>query len=326
VQLKQVVAQQVLEAFELMIAGGSGSSVSLPMRAVLMPCILTLMDKGGTLLDLQRFMQDGRNSDLVTFGKSRVHYPQAASFFQHEFHDRRFAITKGSISTKLQELFNSGFFADLTCGPSTVKLHEAIRQKKIIVFNLAKSDIGVSESQSFGRLLVSLILGIALRRTDRTPIHLLIDECHNLITPSIRTILLEARKFNLHLFLAQQILGEGMTPAMADVITGSCNVRITAYQHRLHQQAAARLLGADPEQVASLKEGMFLMSVGRHQPICFRGRTDLLGYGHSMTKPSWNRLKARQLRTYYRAKGEQGRDMPKDPPAGDGYEIRPQRW
>jgi hypothetical protein len=193
-QDKQVIAQQILEAFTEVIAGGLGSAVSLPMRALLMPCILTLMDRpGSTFLDLQRFMRDA--PDLISFGE-RSRYPVVSSFFREEFKDKRFTITKGSISTKLQELFNSGYFVDLTCGPSTIDLGAEIRKKKIIIFNLSKSSIGTLESQAYGRLVVSLILSIALRG-NRTHTHLMIDECHNFVTPSIRTILLEAGKFNL---------------------------------------------------------------------------------------------------------------------------------
>ena len=57
VHVKQLLAQQLMEALTQVIAGGQGSNVTLPMRSILMPCILTLLYRpGSTLRDLQRFM------------------------------------------------------------------------------------------------------------------------------------------------------------------------------------------------------------------------------------------------------------------------------
>lgn len=335
VRAKQVIAQQLLAAFEQVIAGGLGSAVSLPMRALLMPCILTLLDRpGSTLLDLYRFMDDGGNLDLIEFGASRRHYPAVASFFhagtrERGFRDKRFNITKGSILTKLQELFNSGFFVDLTCGESTIDLSGAIERRKIILFNLAKGNIGDDESQAFGRLIVALLQGMAMREgRKRVPTHLFIDECHNFVTPAVRTILLEARKFRLYLTLAQQIVGEGMSAEMRHVITGSANCHVTGYAQSFHQGDAARLVGVPREEVAGLDKGDFYIRVGRNRAFRFRGRSDLLGASHAMTPSAWKRLVARQLRTYYRPRVSPPEPPEPEPvvPHDDGFDDRAARW
>lgn len=322
VQAKQVIAQQLRDAFEQIIAGSAGSSLSLQMQALLMPCILTLLDMpGATLLDLQRFMhvpQDRReqpkNMDLVAFGQSRRHYPAVPSFFTNDFRDdARFRSTKHSISTKIQSLLNSGFFLDMTCGRSTINLEEAIENQKVILFNLGKGLIGDDESQALGRLLVALIQGIAIRRGSGTPIHLLIDECHNFISPSVRTILLEARKLKLYLTMAQQIVGDGMTPQMAKVITGSSHVLLAGPSQRMHLKDAANLVGAQPEDIGALDRGQFYMSIGSSAPLRFSVRNDLVGNSHAMTDPSWQVQKERQLESYYRPK----QTAPEEPPVVD---------
>ena len=79
IKVKRVVAQQIVEALEEIIAGGMGSAISLPMHALLMPCVLMLLDRpGSTLRDLQRFMNDDANDDLVAFGAGRLHHEDAA--------------------------------------------------------------------------------------------------------------------------------------------------------------------------------------------------------------------------------------------------------
>jgi hypothetical protein len=327
VDTKRVLAQQLLSAFEEVIAGGQGSHITLNMSTLLMPCILTLLDyEGATLRELQRFMDDERNGDLVAFGASRAHHPDVARFFAEDFSDkRRFGATKGSISTKLQSLFNTGFFTDLTCGPSTIDLERALERRQVILFNLSKGLIGETESQAFGRLLVAMLQGIAMRRAEqreerRVPVHAFIDECHNYITASVRTILLEQRKYRLFLTLCQQIIGENMSGDMSEVITGSCAVQATGYARPLHQRNAAALVQIEPSDIALLGRGDFYMRVGKHPAFRFSGRKELIGFSHRMAEPTWRVVASRQLRAYYRP-----RKMPIETTSSSPVDVPPTR-
>ena len=217
IEAKRVVAQQLRSALQEVIGTGSGAILTLPMRALLMPCILTLLDlPGATIRDLHRFMDDTANTDLVAFGATRTHYPDVASFFESGFGDPHYKITKKSVLTKLLDLLTTGTFADLTCGESTIDLEEALEQRKIVVFNLGKGSIGEEEGAAFGRLLIAMLQGIAERRAKRprarVPCHVFLDECHNYVTESVATILREARKFRLMLTLCQLMPGDRMTP------------------------------------------------------------------------------------------------------------------
>lgn len=162
---KTVVAQQLLAAFQEVIGKGERGDFTTNMEAILEPCIVALLDREGTTIrDLQRFMDDNRNADLIAFGRSLAHYPDTANFFEHHFHHRHYHTTKAAILTKFQTLFSTGRFPALTCGESTIRLERAWEQKKIIVFNLAKGMLGDKESSAFGRLIVALLQGIAVRR------------------------------------------------------------------------------------------------------------------------------------------------------------------
>ena len=67
-KVKRVIAQQIVEALQDVIAEGGGEFTK-NMLTVLRPCIMALLDrKGATLRDLSRFMDEKRNNDLVTFG------------------------------------------------------------------------------------------------------------------------------------------------------------------------------------------------------------------------------------------------------------------
>jgi hypothetical protein len=306
VRTKEVIAQQIIEALKDVLEDTDGSRFTANMFTLLLNCIKVLLDRrGSTLRDLQRFMDDEQNEDLVAFGASCTHYEGTAPFFRHRFRGKRLEMSKGSIAGKLDQLFSVNTFLALTCGESRVDLRKLIDERKIIVFNLAKGDIGDMQSRALGRLVIALVQGMAKRRTAlaehrRVPTHLFVDECHNFMSPTVREILLEQRKYRLYLTLCQQMVGEGMSAALGDAITGSANVLLSGIARRLHETNAAALVGIDQRAIGGLERGQFYVSVGRQDAYKLKTRADLLGFSHRMTPPSWKRLVARQVRAYYR--------------------------
>lgn len=98
------------------------STLSNHMEAILYPCISVLLRKGdASLVDLQRFMNDDLNKDLVLLGQQS---PQAQErkFFTNEFHNRIYALTKASLQSKLQSLINKPSFYRLVVGENTLSI------------------------------------------------------------------------------------------------------------------------------------------------------------------------------------------------------------
>ncbi len=85
--------------------------------------------------------------------------------------------------------------------------------KKILLVNLAKGRLGDINSNLIGLIIVGKILMAALSRVDSfgkdmPPFYLYIDEFQNITTPSISTILSEARKYKLSLTVAHQFIAQ----------------------------------------------------------------------------------------------------------------------
>lgn len=308
IAVKQVIAQQLLNGLDEVIA--AAKSLSDQMRTVLLPCILTLLDlPGATLRDLQRFMQDKHNADLIEFGRSRTHYESVASFFAEGadgFGKPRFSVTKDAIYTRFQQLFNTGIFTRLTCGKSTIDLEQVINDRKVILFNLSKGSIGSLEGSAFGRLVVVMLQGIAERRANqskqqRVPCHLFIDECQNYITASIADIMRESRKYKLIATLSQQVIGDGMTPKMEEIVTLDTNLQIAGRVAHGAASKTASFIGVDKSSIPTLPKGGFYLRWGGRPPLQMRTHTHLLGRANAMPLPLWRRTKRIQLRTYYRS-------------------------
>lgn len=96
---------------------------------------------------------------------------------------------------------------------SSFDISDVMNTSKILLVNLSKGILWDINSELLGLILVSKIQMAAMRRQnmtkeERKDFFLYIDEFQNYITPSIESILSEARKYRLGLVLAHQYLGQ----------------------------------------------------------------------------------------------------------------------
>ncbi len=96
---------------------------------------------------------------------------------------------------------------------SAFDIADVMNNGKILLMNLSKGLIGDINSTLLGLIVVNKIQVAAMRRqresaTERKDFFLYIDEFQNFVTPSIESILSEARKYRLGLVLAHQYIDQ----------------------------------------------------------------------------------------------------------------------
>lgn len=96
---------------------------------------------------------------------------------------------------------------------SAFNFRDVIDNKKILLINLSKGRLGELNSSLIGLIMVGKLLMASLSRvdmpeTERNDFYLYIDEFQNVTTPSIATILSEARKYKLDLIITHQFIGQ----------------------------------------------------------------------------------------------------------------------
>ena len=96
---------------------------------------------------------------------------------------------------------------------SSFNVSECMQKNKILLINLSKGTLGDFNSELLGLVMVMKIQMAAMQRQDipkeeRRDFFLYIDEFQNYITPSIESILSEARKYRLGLVVAHQYLSQ----------------------------------------------------------------------------------------------------------------------
>lgn len=96
---------------------------------------------------------------------------------------------------------------------SSFNFRDIMDNKKILLVNLSKGRLGELNANLIGMLIVGKLQMAALSRVDSfgkdyAPFYLYIDEFQNVTTPSISSILSEARKYKLSLTVAHQYLSQ----------------------------------------------------------------------------------------------------------------------
>ncbi len=113
---------------------------------------------------------------------------------------------------------------------STFDFREMMDSKKIFLANLSKGRLGDRNMSLLGLVLVSKFLQAAFSRVDEKgrsapPFYLYIDEFQNFATPSISTILSEARKYKLSLTVAHQFIAQ-LEEEIRDAVIGNVGTKI----------------------------------------------------------------------------------------------------
>lgn len=275
-----LVSQEIARVFKELI---KDSRLSLQMETLLIPCIATLLRReNSTLRDLQRFMNDNLNKDLVEEGM-RSPNPAHREFFKNAFYSKHYVPTKQSIYTKIQSLLNSKTFHDITIGKSTVDLEELMNTDSLVIFNLSKGKLGTDTSEALGRMIIALLTSFAFKRANipeskRQRTFLFVDEFHNYIGDSLEVILTESRKYKLFLVLAQQFLGQGMNTQLKNAILSNTYLKFIGMNALNTLKALSSETGIELEKLQKLKQGEFFVKKGTEKQFKIKVPSYLVGY------------------------------------------------
>ena len=295
---------------QLSMALGEDSETTPIMKAVLSPCITTLlmMPDGhfGHLLD---FMSKKGKRDLLRFAEDNLTNEYSLQMMREHFSNLR-NDTRQGIVHRLAKLVGKSSFVRVTCGESTFDLEKLIDERKIIVFNLSSKALGPEGSMAFGRLLMAKLFSIATMRDIQNdpkgrhaPIHLFVDECQKYCTETIEQVLIEARKFGLFATLANQSSENIKDKTVRDAILTNTNIKMVGREGvATYRKKSAENIETTPDQIADLAVGKFIVRSGRMPSFTAQNGTSLLKQSNSMTPEQWNAVLETQKRLYYRQK------------------------
>lgn len=301
-----VVAAQLMGVFDELFRGANHAGLTGNMGALLIPCLTACLRMPGTdLLTVQRLFgctpKDGLFQEAL-----RHMTPQQRQFIAREWEKKRYETTKDAVVAKIQTLMNADAFLNFLCGPSTLDLDAAITGRKVICFSLQKGELPRETVSALGLFIMATLQGYVLRHYRHrqhamVPIHVFVDECHNFLSPTVTEILEEARKFGLHLTLAQQYAGQKMDSDLSKTVLANTAVKIAGYNdEKATQREMARLMGLEETQLVSLEKRRFYVKAGDKATIKLIPPASLIDRKGCVTPDVWLATLKTQQERYYR--------------------------
>ena len=165
--------------------------------------------------------------------------------FWEEFQDQSPSVQRDlsrPVIHRMRHFYRNPTLYPMMCHPEAFDFSRLIRDRKIILISLGIDErkVPAPEQQLLGAVLVSQLQMAAMGSLEKaTPFFLYIDEVQNFVTTSLDKLLDEARKFGLHLTMANQYLGQ-LKGRILDSVMGNVGATIV-FQIGLND---ARLLGS----------------------------------------------------------------------------------
>ncbi len=225
---RPLIASGVIGMFKKVFSDSWGPR----LEHILRNTVLALLEvPDATLLGALRILVDAPFRERVV---ARVRDPLVKFFWTREFTQYPSAFLAeviAPVQNKIAASLTSPYLrAILGQRRSTIPADEILRERRILVADLAKGKVGEDASAMLGAALVTSLQGAAYRRAsippaERHPFVLLVDEFQNFITDSFAELLAEARKYGLGLVVAHQHLSQ-LDDALTGSLLGNCGTLI----------------------------------------------------------------------------------------------------
>ena len=175
--------------------------------------VLTLLEQpNANLGDILALLRDKeyRKECIKTLSNQEV-----KDFWEHEFekYSPRLKVESSiPITNKLSGFLSNPTINRIVCGaPNNIRLRSVMDERKVLLVNLAKGQIGEDATNLLGSLLLTSV-GLAgysrssIPEHQRIPFYTHIDEAHNFLTLSSASMLSELRKYGVSLSFVGQYL------------------------------------------------------------------------------------------------------------------------
>ncbi len=262
---KSLLASDLVSVFQR-----NSTSWGDQMNSVLRNAVLAFLEssKGGTLLDLRRFLLEPgfREDFLATVQDTEVCY----------YWSKAFGLLSGNksigpILTRLDTFLSQKPIRHaLAVQHPKLDFGNVMDSGKIFQAKLPQGLIGKENSFLLGSLLVGKFQQLAMARQgiaedQRRPFHLVIDEFHHFITPTMAEILNGARKYRLSLTLAHHELHQlSVDKDVESALLSNAGTRIVfRVGDAVAKQLAEGFANFEASDLTKLEKGLAICRIDR---------------------------------------------------------------
>lgn len=253
-----------------------------------------------------------RAAELLAFARSYAEDRLTASFFRTDFELDQLSQARTALRSRLETILNLPHAYAMLVGHPTINLREALDAKKVVIANLSAFD--KEGAAMIGKLLIALVYGIGRKRANlpqenRVPVHVFIDEATTMVTPTVLDTLRELRKFRVHLTLAQQVPGDGFTPAEARALRTCTGCKFIAPTGETMVDLLE--LPGRPSSYPEIRRHEFWVKwPDIEEPLRVKVHGNLADKRLRVTDGEWDRFVHGPLAKYYRDEEESPRQQP----------------
>lgn len=279
-----------------------GQSFTAPQRALLTPCIGTLLHKDrSTFADLVTFMNDDRNRSLVDYARSNLPNQADREFMRDQFYGSNFEATKQALRYRFYDLARDPVVRDFLCADSTFDFADALNNGKVICFGFDRDVVTEEAVKTIGQLITAYMVSFAMRRPkgQRRPIHLFADECQYFVSPTITQIMGETRKFGLYATLATQRIEQVGKDVQKAILGNVGTYLIGRSKDETAEKMGKELPQLTANDIRELPPMHFYQIELDRAPV--KTRIDVIGNTYGLSDEDWLKLKRDQGRRYYRS-------------------------
>lgn len=187
-------------------------------------CLLLAMchPSGGTICDAAKLLEDDGWADYLLSKTKDESIQNHFKLWRRTEGEHGYGSWRPWLLSRLHPFTKSLALRRFLQRPSTLKLGEAMDQRRILIFRLGKATLSELECQLLGTTLLLEFQRAAFARArqpaaQRAPFRLVVDEFHNFASDATPSLFREARKYNLGLVAATQSLGSLMRPTVASL-------------------------------------------------------------------------------------------------------------
>lgn len=223
---RHLVANGLMSAFKKIWV----DAWSARMEYILNNTILALLEfPDSTLLGINRMFADKDYRKQVV---DNVTDPSVKSFWLDEYakYQERFAVeATAAIQNKIGQFISNPLIRNIIGQPhSSFDLRQMMDERKIIIVNLSKGQVGEANANLLGSMLITKIYLAAMSRAEKSreevgklpSFYLYVDEFQSFANESFADILSEARKYKLNLTIAHQYI-EQMSEEVRAAVFGN---------------------------------------------------------------------------------------------------------
>ena len=286
---------------------------------------LLMVVPGATIHTLMDFMQ---TPESVKPHLANIDDPNTRKFFETEFFSKDFDDTRQQILTRLWGILSNRVLARMfESKRNKVNVFDSMNKGSLILIHTAKELLKQEGCEIFGRFFIALIAQATQERASmpgehRTPTFVYIDEAHDYFDESIESLLVQARKYNVGLVIANQFLDQFDRRLLAAVKTNTA-IKMVGGLSNDDARDFALEMNCEREFIQSMQKAerltQFACSVKNHpaSPLRLKVPLGLLEQQPKINPYAWKALVERSRELYCRDLSAENPDEPDLPPEYD---------